>query len=151
MKTIFSCGLLCLMLLATATWTQAQKSGGSEKAVADLEQQWMKSQQANNPDAIAPVLADGFMNTASDGKVEDKAESLASQKKTKYLSVDYVNLKVKVFGDTAIALGTFRAKGTDPAGKPFDVNERFTDTWVKMAGGKWQCVASQQSTIKMEM
>jgi hypothetical protein len=30
-----------------------------------------------------------------------------------------------------------------------DVNERFTDTWVKMPGGKWQCVASQSSPVKM--
>jgi ketosteroid isomerase-like protein len=46
-------------------------------------------------------------------------------------------------------MGTFRAKGTDASGKPLDVNERFTDTWTKMADGKWQCVASHQSLIKM--
>jgi hypothetical protein len=25
---------------------------------------------------------------------------------------------------------------------------RFTDTWVKVAGGKWLCVASQDSPVK---
>jgi len=39
-------------------------------------------------------------------------------------------------------------KGTDSKGKPMDDTERFTDTWVKMPGGKWQCVASQGSAIK---
>jgi len=58
-------------------------------------------------------------------------------------------LKVSVFGDTAIATGGEKLKGTDPLGKPLDVNERWTDTWVKMPSGKWQCVASHQSPIKM--
>jgi len=57
-------------------------------------------------------------------------------------------LKVTVFGDTAIAIGTFKAKGTDGTGKPMDVRERFTDTWVKMPNGKWQCVASQGTAVK---
>ncbi|MGZ4833362.1 MAG: hypothetical protein ACXVZQ_10575 [Terriglobales bacterium] len=45
-------------------------------------------------------------------------------------------------------MGSFKAKGTDPAGKSFDLNERFTDTWVKTSGGKWQCVATASSSIK---
>ena len=100
-------------------------------------------------DARAPLLADKFVNTASDGKVTDKAKSLADAKATKYESVDYQNLKVTAFGDTAIATGDFIAKGADPSGKPLDVHERFTDTWAKMPNGKWQCVASHQSPVKM--
>jgi len=26
---------------------------------------------------------------------------------------------------------------------------RWTDTWVKMPNGKWQCVATQASPLKM--
>jgi hypothetical protein len=44
--------------------------------------------------------------------------------------------------------GVFRATGTDASGKPLDAHERFTDTWVKMPNGKWQCVASHQSRVK---
>src|SRR5215471_20676438 len=141
--------VLGLVFLATSTCSLAQKNVATEKAVADLEQQWLKSQQANNPEPLAALLADGFTNTSSGGKVSNKAESIAEAKATKYTSVDYGDLKVMVFGDTAIAVGTFKAKGTDASGKPLDANERFTDTWVKTAGGKWQCVASHQSPIKM--
>jgi ketosteroid isomerase-like protein len=151
MKKIAPWCVLALVLLATAIPSQAQTNAGDQKAVADLEHQWLKSQQANNPDAIAGALADGFINTDRDGKVSNKAEMLADQKKTKYTSVDYVNLKVTVFGDTAIAIGNFRGKGTDASGKAFDVNEQFTDTWAKMSGGKWQCVASHVSAISGQM
>jgi hypothetical protein len=149
MKRIAPCCVLALILLATATWSQAQKNAGVEKAVADLEQQWLKSQQTNNTALLEPLLADGFTNTASDGKVTNRAEAIAQAKATKYSSVDYLNVKVMIFGDTAIAIGGFRGKGTDASGKPLDANERFTDTWTKMPNGKWQCVASHQSPIKM--
>jgi uncharacterized protein (TIGR02246 family) len=149
MKRFWILGLMGLLSLGSAAWSQAQTTAGTEKAVAALEQQWLHSQQTNNPDAVAPLLADKFVSTNSNGKVTDKAASLATAKATKYVHVEYNEVKVTVFGDTAIATGGFKAKGTDDSGKPLDVNEQFTDTWVKMPGGKWQCVASHSSPVKM--
>jgi uncharacterized protein (TIGR02246 family) len=145
MKRSWILCLVGLFLLGSAAWSQ----DGSEKAVAALEQKWLDSQKTNNPDMVAPLLSDKFVNTGSDGKVTSKAESLASAKATKYASVAYDDLKVTAFGDAAVATGDFKAKGTDPDGKPLDVHERFTDTWVKGSKGQWQCVASHQSTVKM--
>jgi ketosteroid isomerase-like protein len=149
MRRVLPCGLLCLALLATAPWSHAQKNAAAEKAVTNGEMQWLKAQRTNNAALIAPLLADSFTNTDVDGKVTNKAETIAQAKATKYASVDYPGMKVMVFGDTAIAIGGFRATGTDASGKPLDVNERFTDTWTKMASGKWECVASHQSPVKM--
>jgi ketosteroid isomerase-like protein len=141
--------LIGLLSLGSAAWSQAQTTGGTEKAVAALEQQWLQSQKTNNPDLVAPLLADKLVITGSDGKVRNKTESLANAKATKYVSAEYEDMKVTVFGDTAIATSVFNSKGTDESGKPFDTHERWTDTWVKMPSGKWQCVASHGSTIKM--
>ena len=146
-KTLPWC-LICLISLGSAAWTQAQSTGEIEKAVAALEQQWLQSQKANNPDLVAPLLADKFVETSSDGKVMNKAEALAQAKATKYASAEYEDVKVTVFGDTAIATGGFKGKGTDASGKPMDVHERWTDTWIKMPSGKWQCVATHASEIK---
>jgi uncharacterized protein (TIGR02246 family) len=147
-KTLMWC-FVGLLSLGSAAWSQAQQTGGTEKAVAALEQQWLQSQKTNNPDLVAPLLADKFVSTGSDGKVTNKAESLATAKATKYVSAEYDDVKVTVFGETAIATGGFKAKGTDASGKPLDVNERWTDTWMKMSNGKWQCVASHSSPVKM--
>jgi ketosteroid isomerase-like protein len=78
----------------------------------------------------------------------NKAEALASVKATKYASADNEDVKVTVFGDTAVATGGFKAKGTDASGKPMDEHLRWTDTWIKMPNGKWQCVASHLSEMK---
>jgi hypothetical protein len=141
--------LIGLLSLGSAARLQAQTTGGSEKAVAALEQQWVQSQKTNNPDLAAPLLADMFINTGSDGKVTDRAESLADAKATKYANAEIDDVKVTVFGNTAIVTGVFKATGTNASGEPLDVKERYTDTWVKMPNGKWQCVASHESPIKM--
>ena len=139
-----------VLSMACTAWSQDKMaSGETEKAVAALEQQWLQSQKTNNPDLVTPLLADKFIGTGSDGKVSGKAEALADAKKSKYESMEYEDVKVAVFGDTAIATGGARAKGTDASGKPMDNHERWTDTCVRMPSGQWQCVASHVSTIKM--
>jgi ketosteroid isomerase-like protein len=142
MKKTLICSL-GLLLLVTAAWSQ----DGTEKAVAALEQQWLKSQQTNNVDLLTPLLADKFINTSVDGKVTDKAETLAQYKKTKWDSAENTDVQVTVYGDAAIATGVYNGKGTR-SDKPFDAHERWTDTWVKMPSGQWQCVASQGAPIK---
>lgn len=141
--------LLVLLLLVSAPWSQAQQAGGAtEKTVTALEQTWLQSQKTSNPDLLAPLLADKFVNTGSDGTVTAKAETLTLVKKMKFDTAEYYDVKVTVFGDAAIATGSFKGKGTDASGKPVNVNERWTDTWVRMPSGQWQCVASHASPIK---
>ena len=150
MKNIGAWCLLAILSVAGSPWSQAQSSsGGTEKAVAALEDTWLKSQKTNNPDLVAPLLADKFVSTDSEGKVTNKTQALAESRARKYSSAEYENVQVTVFGSTAIATGGFKGKGTDASGKPFDEHERWTDTWVKMPGGKWQCVATQASPVKM--
>ncbi len=144
-KTWIWC-LLALLSLVSVAWSQ---TGGTEKAIAALGQQWLQAQKTNNPDLLIPLLADKVVITGNDGKVTNKAETLATYKKTKWDSVEYSDVKVTVFGDAAIATGGFKGKGTDPSGKPLDEHLRWTDTWVKMPNGKWQCVASHTSPVKM--
>lgn len=145
-KTSIWCLLALLSLVSIAG---SQSGGGTEKAVAALEQQWLQGQKTNNPDLVAPLLADKIVVTEADGKANNKAGMLAFYKKTKWDSAEDDDVKVTVFGDTAIATGGFKGKGTDATGKPFYHIERWTDTWMKMPSGKWQCVASHATAIKM--
>ena len=125
----------------------AQKSGGAEKEIEALEQQWVQGMLKSNPDAIAPMLADKYVFTDVDGKMYDKAQALNQVKTTKVESGANSDVKVTVFGTTAIARGVYKSKGTDPSGKPFEGNARWTDTWIK-TNGKWQCVATQSTPIQ---
>src|SRR5476651_631380 len=96
--------MLGLLSLVGAASAQAQQAAGTtEKAILALENQWLKSQKTNNPDLVAPLFADKFVATGSDGKVMNKAESIADAKATKLTFAEYENVQVTVFGDTAIA------------------------------------------------
>jgi ketosteroid isomerase-like protein len=146
-KTKVSWCLLGLILVTGLAWSQAGK-GGSEQGPADMERKWLESQKTNNPDLIAPYLSDKMTIMNADGKMSDKAGYIKSAKARKYSSVDYPGeIKVTLHGDTAIVTGGYKAKGTYE-GKPFDDNERWTDTWMK-TGGKWQCIASASTPVKM--
>ena len=142
------CSVATISLLGIAAAHAQQAAGATEKAIAVLENQWMQSQKTNNAELMAPLLADKFVNTGDEGKVMNKAQTLADAKATKFTLVEYENLQITVFGDTAIATGGASEKGTDAAGKPFTAHDRFTDTWVKMPDGKWQCVATHASALK---
>jgi hypothetical protein len=55
--------LFGVLAVASAAWAQSQQvTGETEKAVAALENQWLQSQKTNNPDLLAPLLADKFVN-----------------------------------------------------------------------------------------
>lgn len=149
MKRSLTWCFLGLVLFVSAGLAQAQETAGTERTVAMLEQKWVQAVKANNPDLLAPLLADKFVITNDDGSVQNKAEWLAEMKRIKFDSAALDNLKVTAFGDTAIATGDFKATGTDAPGKSWDSHVRYTDTWVKMPNGQWQCIASQSTPVKM--
>ena len=137
-----------MAMVVSGAATQAAAADSAEEAVTAAEHQWLKSQQTNNVELLAPLLADKVVETTDEGKVRAGKEAvLAAAKAGTWSSVEYTDLRVTVFGHTAIATGTFTGKGTN-AGKPVDVRERFTDTWV-MTDGKWLCVATQDSPLKL--
>lgn len=139
----------CFLGLITCTPFAHSQSSSPEQTVAALEQQWLQGQKTNNPALIEPLLAEKFIETLSDGGVIDRAVAMKMTNAMKYTLAVNEDVKVTVFGDAAVATGGFRGKGIDSAGKPFDDHERWTDTWIKMPNGKWQCVATQATPIKM--
>ena len=79
----------------------------------------------------------------------DRAQFIADEKATKYTSVNVEELQVTVFGETAVGRALITYKGIEPKGKAFISHSRWTDAWVKMPDGKWQCVATHGSNVKM--
>ena len=140
--------LVGTMVLAPAIGAHAQTSStAAEKAVTALEYRWLESERKNDPESIADIFGEKYVATGPDGKLEDKAQTLADAKARTWTSSDYEDLKVQTYGGVAIVTGGYKGKGTE-SGKPFAEHLRWTDTWVKMPDGKWQLVASQYSPVK---
>jgi ketosteroid isomerase-like protein len=133
------------IMLAMCTGIFAQ---GVDQTLMDLERQWVKAALASKGEALAPLLATDFVSIQSDGTMQTKAQYVANTNKGKWQVSEVSDMKVQVHGDSAVVTGVWTGKGTDGTGKTFDGKERFADTWVKVADGKWQCVASASAPLK---
>jgi ketosteroid isomerase-like protein len=149
MKKMLMCIAVVLTALAVQAQTSNEMSGSVEKAIANLEQQWTAAGKTGNSEALAPLLADNYASLDSDGTMSNKSQSLERTKASKWEINEISDVKVTTFGDTAIATGAWRGKGTRSNGKPVDAHERWVDTWMKMPDGKWQCIASASAPTKM--
>jgi len=118
------------------------------KSITQMEQEWASNSQMGKNDAVAAMLADNFVELDSDGSMYTKAQVVDRMKNSKWETNAVSDIKVTTHGNTAIATGAWRGKGT-VAGKAVDAHEHWLDTWMKMPGGKWQCVASASAPAKM--
>lgn len=142
-------GALLLCVLAAARYVSAGKHDVAVAlTIANLELQWVNAQKIAKPEIVAPMLAEGFVNTDADGQTYGKDRLLSHIKGGSWEENGISDVKVTVYGNTAVATGAWTGKGVDGDGTKIDRHERWTDTWVKMSGGKWQCVASQQTAVK---
>ena len=139
--------VVLITLLAVAQFAMAAEKDATAAIVA-LENKWAEGQRTGNANAVEPLLHENFMTTDVSGHSYNKKELLATLKGGKWESNGISDVKVSVYGDTAIATGAWAGKGIDGDGTRIDRHERWTDTWIKTKGGKWQCVASHASEVK---
>jgi ketosteroid isomerase-like protein len=140
--------VVLILLHGSSTRPAKAQDHDIQKAIADLEQKWADAQKLGKPDVVASLLADRFVNTDTDARVSGKETLLANLKGGKWEHNGISDVKVTVFGNVAIATGAWAGKGIDGDGTRIDRRERWTDTWVRMPDGQWQCVASQQTELK---
>ena len=143
MKRLLLVGTLALLAGFTTIRLSAQNS--VETVIVSLENQWAEAQRDGKANVVAPLLAESFINTDTDGQTYGKTKLLSNLKGGKWERNGISDVKVIVYGDTAIATGAWTGKGVDGDGTKIDRSERWTDTWVKISSDKWQCVASQQT------
>jgi hypothetical protein len=143
--------LLGIALLAGLSVTRAQTMAQTDivTAISNLENDAVKADLAGDADFYQKVLAEDWTRGDSDGTYFTKAVLLnlmADTKSIKTNSEQISELKVRVYGDTAVA--TYKdtydlvIKGEHRAHSII-----VTDTFVKM-GSEWKQVASHGSESK---
>ena len=140
--------ICCFSLIACALGQTAVDSAGQEAKLIALERSWNQAQLARDAHALDTLTSARFVNTEWDGEFSDKAKFLAdiSDPEFKPSVMNVQEMKIMMYGPTAIVVGIYRVKGVS-SGKPYDHLGRFTDTWI-LEGGKWLCVASHTSLLK---
>ena len=138
--------ILCCLLLSLCAFAQPTRNDGS--SLVALERMWNEAQVARDSAAIGSMIGDRFVNTEFNGEVSGRQAFLANFADPKFkptiMGID--DVKVEMYGGTAIVTGTYHTKGTY-GGKAYEHFGRFTDTWI-FQKGQWLCVASHSSLKK---
>jgi ketosteroid isomerase-like protein len=121
-----------------------------DKAVQEVmqaEREWVEAHRRLDLSALDHLMGDDYTIIRPDGVVIGKQEALASYQsgQREWDMIDSDDYQVRVYGDTAIVIGRWTAKGLNN-GQIFDYSARFTSIYVKR-DGHWQMVADQSTPI----
>jgi ketosteroid isomerase-like protein len=113
-----------------------------------LEKLWNQAYKAGDAKALSSILDNSLVLVEDDGSLKTKAEFLATIKgpTANEEQVAPESLTVRVFGNTAIAIGVIGVKAKSN-GKSIIRRERFIDTWMNK-NGNWICIATDATPMK---
>ena len=143
MKKVLLITLTSLIFSLTA----AAQQSPVEKAVLQLEQDWVNALVKADAAKLETLYADTLVYTHSSGAVDDKAKYIANLKAggTKYLSIDRDSVKVNTYGDSAIVTCHAVIKLLTN-GENRTVDARMIHVYAKIKG-RWQMVAHQTTKL----
>jgi ketosteroid isomerase-like protein len=152
---LFAISAILAFQFAQAQISDADKahhaSGGGVKSIEDtliqIEHDWVDAMVRGDAARWSRYIADEWVLTYSDGTLVTKPMALADLKEgaLRIESFRLDDMKVRVYGDTAVVTGqiTEKSKFRD---KDTSGVRRITDVFVKR-DGRWQAVASHESDV----
>ena len=147
LRTTCCCLLLAFFSVGHAA-AQKSRDDSQQTKLLVMEHLWNEAQVNRDSRALDGLIGSAFVNTEWDGELSDKSKFLADIKDPQFkpTSLTIQDVKVSMYGDSAVVVGIYHTKGTY-VGKPYEHFGRFTDTWV-FTEGRWQCAASHTSLLK---
>jgi ketosteroid isomerase-like protein len=117
------------------------------KEIEALEMQWRQAQLSNDVSAMDRLLADDYIGISSSGTIETKTEALALRRAgTLHItSLDLNDVKVRIYGDTAVVTSSADLKGTNGA-RDISGEYRYTRVYNRRYG-QWKIVSFEASRI----
>ncbi|MBV8672913.1 MAG: nuclear transport factor 2 family protein [Acidobacteriaceae bacterium] len=138
---------LCLMMAHPAWGLPHRDNHAIHKEIEALEQRWRDAIISNNVSEMDHLLADDYIGISANGTVETKAQALAARKAgtVKITQLDLNDLKVRVYGDTAVVTSKADLAGTNGQ-SDISGNYRYTRVYNKRFG-QWKIVSFEASRM----
>jgi ketosteroid isomerase-like protein len=143
MKKIFLTSLFLFAFVISA----AAQNNKIEQAIIQLEKEWVEALVKADAVALERIYSDTLTYTHSSAVTDSKASYIANLKtgKTKYVSLEREDVKVRVYGNTALHTSkTNISLVTD--GKPNSFAVKMLHVYVK-EGKDWRMVAHQTTRL----
>lgn len=139
--------VLAGMLAMGCACQSLQQANSDSDAVAKLEDDFGDCQRRQDADCLDRVLAPDWTARWADGSFQTKSDYLASAARHEdvYNSVSTSDLRVRIFGDAAVATGIDTEQST-LSGRDGSGRYAWLDVFAKRRGS-WQIVASQSTKL----
>jgi ketosteroid isomerase-like protein len=130
--------------------TGATASGDVERAVMQIDHEWLEALLGHDIEALERILPEGFIFTDAHGEVLSKDEFLEVIKAggLTFESIHREEVSLSVFQNTALATGRDTVQG-HYKGEAVSGKYRFTNVYVGQQG-RWKVVSSQVSRIAQQ-
>jgi ketosteroid isomerase-like protein len=118
------------------------------REIENLEAEWRTAIVQNDVATANRLLADDYLGINPNGTLETKADALAQRRSgaLKVSSIEPANIKVRVYGDTAVVTSQVKIEGHDG---DRDISGRYHYTRVySRRGGEWKIVSFEASRIQ---
>jgi ketosteroid isomerase-like protein len=123
------------------TTAKPEQNNTAEQAVLKLTQEWLDAENSTDRAALNRIIADDFLGTGPMGTTVSKTDVIPQDGSEGHgLAVTGQDIKVRVFGDTAIVTGRGVPKVKD---RP---ELRITVVFLKRTG-RWEMVAGHLSIL----
>jgi ketosteroid isomerase-like protein len=134
--------VFCLAAFLGSAWAQ-----NVEREIEKLETERAAAVVKGDVATLDKETSDDYTFISANGQMSDKSQTLNSIKSgdTKLTADDLSDLRVRVYGDTAVVTGKADVKGT-VRGQNAPGQILFTRVYVKKYG-RWHSVAFQQTKV----
>ncbi|MBF6023836.1 nuclear transport factor 2 family protein [Lysobacter niastensis] len=124
-----------------------RSSWAAEDELLATDASWNTLRLSADVAGLDRLLADDWLLTHSDGKVQARAEYLEelSTRSRRNQAIGNEDVRLRRYGDTAVVTGT-SVQSAVSNGQPWQGRFRFTRVWVQR-DGHWVMVASHSSRI----
>jgi ketosteroid isomerase-like protein len=134
--------LVGFVLLWSCSASPTPAATNDEQTLIGLERKWAEAIVNRDMETLDEIIADDFIGTAWTGDTYSKTKAMNDVEFKVFVaeSLNLENVKVSIFGDTAVVSLTQVEKSKYDN---FDCSGRYgyNDVWVKR-DGRWQAVSS---------
>ena len=146
--------VISVLIFTTVSIGLAQKQSARrnqnrsvEQVIRQLDYERIQAQIGANAMALNGIYADDFIGIGPSGTVRTKPQVISdfTSGDLKFQSITTYDVRVRVYGNTAVETGRSTMIGQDK-GKAVPRDNRFTRVWIKRVG-RWRLVANHYSPL----
>ena len=146
--------VMTILLLTAAPIALAQEQSARrdqrrsvDQVIRQLDHERIQAQIGADAVALDRLYANDFIGIGPSGRVRTKPQVISdfTSGDLKFQSITTDDVRVRVYGNTAVETGRSIMSGQDN-GKTVPRDNRFTRVWVKQQG-RWRLVANHYSSL----